>query len=651
MNFYTPAISMLFFMVGIFGSPATKNSIVKNFREPLPLPEKKFSLPDSDLPMVDYHMFGEFLQNESGGYFVVKDEEGLKKAVGIGIYPNQDSVKDQPDFVKYVEDGALEKNHWELLNSQDLKLSFYKWATCHDDPGVKLFFTGVVLERAGHLKAAMRAYYAVFIHFNESVCWSKNGSYFWYVAKAALANIFRICRDYPALNIKLNEATIHIENSDDKDTSNDKIAINPGFWSSHEGYENNEASISRIIEKRGQGKVSIVKYDDQSFEIRVNEKPMLIKGVSYSPTKIGLGPKNDDYYKIRWMFSDENGNGKIDAAFDAYVDQNQNGMFDNGEVNTGDFQLLKDMGCNAIRMFHVPSGPGQYAPHHLNKPLLRTMTQEYGIYVIMGDFLGAYTVGTSASWDEGVDYTNPVHLSEMKSIIHDMVMDLKDEPFILMWLLGNENNMPLSHKGVNSTRTNASLQPVAYAKFLNDIAAMIHSIDPDHPVAIGNLGIGFMDIYSQYADNIDIFGINAYQGKDGFGLLWKDVKRSWNKPVLITEFGCDAYDVKQGVDERSQSEYLLGCVRDIMLNTRGYGEGNALGGIVFEYLDEWWKDTHSGDSEFNQQTQSQNAMPFFDGEGHEEWFGIMGQGTGTDSPFCRQPRLAYKVIKEYWRDN
>lgn len=279
------------------------------------------------------------------------------------------------------------------------------------------------------------------------------------------------------------------------------------------------------------------------------------------------------------------------------------------------------------------------------------MTQEYGIYVIMGDFLGAYTVGTSASWDEGVDYTNPVHLSEMKSIIHDMVMDLKDEPFILMWLLGNENNMPLSHKGVNSTRTNASLQPVAYAKFLNDIAAMIHSIDPDHPVAIGNLGIGFMDIYSQYADNIDIFGINAYQGKDGFGLLWKDVKRSWNKPVLITEFGCDAYDVKQGVDERSQSEYLLGCVRDIMLNTRGYGEGNALGGIVFEYLDEWWKDTHSGDSEFNQQTQSQNAMPFFDGEGHEEWFGIMGQGTGTDSPFCRQPRLAYKVIKEYWRDN
>ena len=33
---------------------------------------------------------------------------------------------------------------------------------------------------------------------------------------------------------------------------------------------------------------------------------------------------------------------------------------------------------------------------------------------------------------------------------------------------------------------------------------------------------------------------------------------------------------------------------------------------------------------------------------HEEWFGIVGQGSGRNSPFERNLRLAYWMYREMW---
>ena len=53
----------------------------------------------------------------------------------------------------------------------------------------------------------------------------------------------------------------------------------------------------------------------------------------------------------------------------------------------------------------------------------------------MGDYLGKYTIGSGATWFEGTDYENPEHRKRMLESVKKMVMEFKDEPYILLWLL------------------------------------------------------------------------------------------------------------------------------------------------------------------------------------------------------------------------
>ena len=92
----------------------------------------------------------------------------------------------------------------------------------------------------------------------------------------------------------------------------------------------------------------------------------------------------------------------------------------------------------------------------------------------------------------------------MMASAQKMVMEFKDEPYVLMWLLGNENNY-----GVAS---NADKKPQAYFEFVNEVARWIKSVDPNHPVAVNNGDTLFLDIFAKYAPDVDIFAANVYRG-------------------------------------------------------------------------------------------------------------------------------------------
>ena len=53
--------------------------------------------------------------------------------------------------------------------------------------------------------------------------------------------------------------------------------------------------------------------------------------------------------------------------------------------------------------------------------------------------LGGYAVDSGANWKVGTDYTNPDQRAKMLSSVESMVNDNKDEPYVLFWVLGNEN--------------------------------------------------------------------------------------------------------------------------------------------------------------------------------------------------------------------
>jgi beta-glucuronidase len=154
----------------------------------------------------------------------------------------------------------------------------------------------------------------------------------------------------------------------------------------------------------------------------------------------------------------------------------------------------------------------------------------------------------------------------------------------------------------------------------------------------------------ELAPDIDIFGVNAYKGSDGFGELWQQVYRIYDKPVLLTEYGCDCYHPGQGVNEGEQAIYHEACWKDILYNRAGRGGyGNALGGIVFEWLDEWWKSNREA-SPFEHDTTHNVMFILPDGSISEEWFGLCGQGDGKHSPFLRELRRAYYLYKTMWTE-
>jgi beta-glucuronidase len=158
----------------------------------------------------------------------------------------------------------------------------------------------------------------------------------------------------------------------------------------------------------------------------------------------------------------------------------------------------------------------------------------------------------------------------------------------------------------------------------------------------------FLDRFGKNAPDIDIFGSNAYRGDFGFGYLWEAVKEEADKPVFITEFGCPAYDDDESweIAEQAQADYHRGCWEDIEYNQAfKEGAGNCVGGIVFEWLDEWWKAYEP----FTHDTKGLFSGPFPDGYMHEEWLGVCGQGNGKLSPFLRQLRKAYYMYQKAWR--
>ncbi len=608
--------------------------------------------------IVDYGKYGEFKGIGTENYkYEIKDRPGLAKAVGEGIYPSSSIYKD-PGCIAAQTAGKLKGNQWDFVNSEDQMLAFYKWATTNEEPGVKLYYSAAALAKTDQTFHAIKAYYAVLINFPRSIGWT-----YWhtplYISKMALNDIEYLLRTHPELGMSLVDAKITVESSFDDDTANDKFIINPGrlVRVKPEDSINKKTDLSglKIVKTVGGKHVRLVKYENGHWRLLVDGKPYVIKAVAYSPNKIGLTPDNGTLnVQTDWMTADFNNNGRPDGPYDAFVDKNRNNKQDEDEPAVGDFQLMKEMGANTIRLYH----------HSTNRDLLKDGYERYGFMYLMGDFLGMYAVGSGAEWYAGTDYTNPDQQKKMMESVKQMVTEYKNEPYILMWVLGNENNYgfpgtPGIEPGMGCK---AKIQPEAYYRFINEVAKMIKSIDPNHPVAICNGEVNYLNYFAEYAPEVDVFGTNSYRGPHGFGrTLWEDVRDVADRPVLITEYGCPSYIAgNQEKAEELQAEYHEGNWKDIEHNLGGSGMGNALGGVCFEWVDEWWKggpppqlnpsrqEPEGWDFKAQKKIPGNFRGPFPDGWLHEEYLGVTGQGDGLNSPFSRRLKKSYLWYEENW---
>jgi hypothetical protein len=123
----------------------------------------------------------------------------------------------------------------------------------------------------------------------------------------------------------------------------------------------------------------------------------------------------------------------------------------------------------------------------------------------------------------GFDYNDADKVAAQLEGFRRVVTELKDHPALLLWGVGNEVDLFYSNTNV------------WYA--VNDIAKMIHEVDPNHPTCTVTAGLDKEEVklIKERAPEIDIYGVNTY----GDLSKVKDNIRSWGwtGPYMITEWG------------------------------------------------------------------------------------------------------------------
>ncbi|OVE73997.1 hypothetical protein BVX93_00605, partial [bacterium B13(2017)] len=330
---------------------------------------------------VDYSKYCELKGIGTKNYeYIIQDYEGLANAVGDGVFPNNYTIYQDPEYKKLISQRRLIGDKWSFVNAKDIHACYFKWALVEDEePGVKLFYTAYNLERAGLIEQAVKAYYACAIHFPRSLGWTYWNTP-WYVGVKSIELVEVLLRKYPDIGYRLVDADIFVENGFDTDASNDVFFINPGRLVKTESLPKIEKEKGQIIKSVGGDFGKLVQYNNGDWEFQLKGKPTLIKAISYQPAPVMQS--YDEGTMKDWMTYDSDNNGKPDSPLDAWVDKNGNNIQDKDEMSVGDFALMKDMGANSIRIYH----------HATNKELLRKAYKDYNISVLQGDLLGMYCV-------------------------------------------------------------------------------------------------------------------------------------------------------------------------------------------------------------------------------------------------------------------
>jgi hypothetical protein len=324
----------------------------------------------------------------------------------------------------------------------------------------------------------------------------------------------------------------------------------------------------------------------------VDGKPFTVKGVGYQPVPICSDVTPNTYY-----------------ADSCIIER--------------DIPRIRAMHANTVRLWgELPVSQG----------LLDALYNggEAPIYAILGFWI-----------DPTLDYGDPKVREDVENAFRAYVTGFQDHPAVLAWGIGNENN--LAHSWPPSA---PPVGPAAqWYDLANQLAAAAHEIEGGdyHPTMIINGGLLLLGDTLHHSDDVsldhvDMWGVNAYPGIH-LACYFDYYERISAKPLVITEFGIDAYDNVAGAeDQESQAEWNVLQWRAIRAKT--------LGGTVMAYSDEWWKAgtpcAHDGGG-FPRDTHPDRFS-------NEEWWGIFSiADTGGLCDELTQ-RQAYAALQWEFRD-
>ena len=365
--------------------------------------------------------------------------------------------------------------------------------------------------------------------------------------------------------------------------------------------------------------------DENGWKLLKNGEDFYVKGVVW-----GHSPKGQNYTYNLWAESDEYIKSLLDH----------------------DFGMMAAAGANANRSFgYIPPKWVTY------------IYEQHGIMSLINPLMGRYGASIDGVWKPFTNYSDERTREVLKAEVLEIVEKYKDVPGVMMFALGNESNYGLSWSSFEIEDLPVGEQNYEKAKFLyslfGEVVAASKEIAPDHLFTIVNGDLQYIDLIAEYVQNIDVLGTNVYRGIS-FGSLWKDVEAGFDRPVVFMEFGSDAFNSKNfAEDEAAQASFLRGQWQEMYNESYGNGGyGNAIGGYIFEWRDEWWKykQTENLDTQDNNASWANGGYTFDYVEGqnnmNEEWFGITRIGDLNAQGFYETvPRMAVDIMTEMWAIN
>ncbi|QHT71203.1 hypothetical protein GXP67_33405 [Rhodocytophaga rosea] len=183
------------------------------------------------------------------------------------------------------------------------------------------------------------------------------------------------------------------------------------------------------------------------------------------------------------------------------------------------FDRLQANGGNSIRVWNTNDAKQVLDEAH-----------KYGLTVTLGLEL--------AHPRQGFDYSDAGAVEKQLQELTEIVKTYKDHPALLMWGVGNELNYMSSKFYITDFKHIYSTLKLWQA--VNEVAAMIHEVDPNHPTSTMLAGPSkLIQLISYVCPEIDILSINIF---GALPRLSKSIQSyGWTGPYVVTEWGPTGY--------------------------------------------------------------------------------------------------------------
>ena len=186
---------------------------------------------------------------------------------------------------------------------------------------------------------------------------------------------------------------------------------------------------------------------------------------------------------------------------------------------------VKELGCNFVRLAHYPHNENEI---RLADRMGLLVWSEIPVY-----------------WD--IDWSNPLTLANAQAQLRDMIARDHNRAAVVLWSLSNETP-------VKAERLTFLKQLAQDARELDSTRLITSALNHTD-----NTGADERALSDPLGEVLDVLGLNEYLGwyggrpEDADKLQWK---LTWNKPLIVSEFGGGAPYGRHGdADERWTEEY------------------------------------------------------------------------------------------------